>query len=317
MTDGTDPLVERINTWSAEINDPATSGDPVVALQGWALREELKRRPTPAPALLQTVESHLKTMPTGSIPVLVEHASRSFTNLLNEIDREEPNLEHVRRQSRDVFFSVLDALVLTDDAGDQIAQQAARKLFNQVISEVYVFEPVADLAAELERWGRGAQTTLSDLLCTAVSRLFDGRAPVRNEVPEEVEEFVPVREFLLRSAAAPFLTLVDFAQRLGQNPWWYLKWAAQRLRVSVTPKTRELRLEIFESDLPAGATTQSRALDGWELRAGHARDAQTAPVKNGLATLRLPDRIDPAQFQLQARNPDTREWVDLHARLHA
>jgi hypothetical protein len=153
------------------------------------------------------------------------------------------------------------------------------------------------------------------LLCTAVSRLFDGQVPVRQETPAEVEEFVPVREFLLRSAAGPFLTLVDVARRLGENPWWYLKWAAQRLRVSVTPKTRELRLEIFESDRP-GAAAPSRALDGWELRAGHARDVQAVPVKNGLATIRLPERIDPSHFQLQARNPDTREWVDLHARLH-
>ena len=155
-----------------------------------------------------------------------------------------------------------------------------------------------------------------DLLCTAVSRLVDGRAPVRQETPEDVEEFVPVREFLLRPAAAPFLTLVDFAHRLGQNPWWYLKWAAQRVRVSVVAKTRELRLEIFEAEQPQVAAA-SRALDGWEFRCGHARDAQTATIKNGVASLRLPDRIDPAQFILQVTGLNPREWVDLHARVDA
>lgn len=320
MTDGTDPFVERINTWSNEIDDPATARDPIVALQGWALREELKRRPTAEPSLLQTVESRLTatTMPTGSIPAMVEYAARSFTNLLSDLDREEePNPQHVRRESRDVFFSVLDALILAEEAGDGAAQRAAAGLFNQVIGEVYVFEPVADLAAELERWGRGSETKLSDLLCTAVSRLFDGRVIAREaQEAEPVEQFVPARDFLRRSATAPSLTLADLAKRLAESPWWYLKWAAQRVRVSVVAKTRELRLEIFEAEQPQVAAA-SRALDGWEFRCGHARDAQTATIKNGVASLRLPDRIDPAQFILQVKGLNTREWVDLHARVDA
>jgi hypothetical protein len=318
MSDGTDPFVERINTWSSQIiDDPAVARDPIVALQGWALREELKRRPTSQPSLLHAVESKLTpTLPNGSIPTFIERAANGFTNLLNDLDQPEPNLQHVRRESRDVFFSVLDALILAEEAGDDAAHVAARGLFNQVIAEVYAFEPVANLAAELERWGRGSETRLSDLLCTAVSRLFDGRVVSREVAAVEVvEEFVPIGDFLRRSAsqAGSFLTLADLAKRLAETPFWYLKWAAQRLRVSVITRARELRVEVFETD-GAGA---SRALDGWEFRAGHARDAQTVPVKNGVAAIRMPDRIDPSHFLLQARNPDTRQWIDLHARVEA
>ena len=44
---------------------------------------------------------------------------------------------------------------------------------------------------------------------------------------------MPARDFLRRSATAPFLTPADLAKRLAESPWWYVKWAAQRVRVSV------------------------------------------------------------------------------------
>jgi len=44
-------------------------------------------------------------------------AGMNSSAMLADLDREEANLEHVRRQAQDVFFSVLEALVLIEERG--------------------------------------------------------------------------------------------------------------------------------------------------------------------------------------------------------
>ena len=299
MNDIADPLIERVTAWTA---------DPSDSLQGWALREELKRRGD-THSLVATLESKLGPMRSELIPEAIESATRSFNNLLTDLDREEANLEHVRRESRDVFFSVLEALILAEEGGGSEAEQPAAQLFNRVVQELYVFEPAADIAADLQRWGQG-ETRLSDLLCTGVAGLFDARPRPRHTVEAEVEQFVPFRAFLLQAGAGVVLTPAAFEKQFASNPWWYVKWAAQRLRVAVTAKAHEIRLTVFEADA-AGRDTPSRGLDGWEIRLGQTRGFQQAAVRNGAAVLKLPDRIDAASILLQAKGPASGEWSDL------
>src|SRR6266581_3201742 len=116
--------------------------------------------------------------PTGPITQRVTNAMAAWNQLLAEIDREEENFEHVRRQTRDVFFSVLEALKEVETHGDDKDEAAAAQLFNAVVRDLYVFEPVADDAA-----GHGREDAsrfqLSDLLCDGIAKMFDGQARER------------------------------------------------------------------------------------------------------------------------------------------
>jgi hypothetical protein len=223
----------------------------------------------------------------------------------------------VGEQIHDVFFEVVEALILAEEAGGTGANQtAAQQLFNSVIGDVYVFEPLADVAAQLRRWGKG-QTRLSDLLCAAVAGLYGGEARRAVEVieaePEEAAQFAPIERFVRGAAGADRLTLEQFAHRLAGSPWWYVKWAAQRVRMSVVPKTRELRLEVFDSD-DTGEPGRSRGLDGWEVRLTHAGRHASTRVENATAVLKLPEQVDARSFGLQVRDAAGREWVELFGR---
>ena len=132
--------------------------------------------------------------------------------------------------------------------------------------------------------------------------------------PEEVAQFAPIERFVRDAAAGgERLTLEQFAHRLAASPWWYVKWAAQRVRMSVAPKTRELRLEVFDSD-DTGEPGRSRGLDGWEVRLTHAGRQANARVENAAAVLKLPEHVDARSFGLQVRDSAGREWVELFGR---
>src|SRR5689334_18770319 len=99
--------------------------------------------------------------PTGPVTHRVTNAMAAWNQLLANLDREEENFEHVRRQARDVFFSVLEALKEVETHGDGEDEAAAARLFNAVVRDLYVFEPVADDAADQHRQ-RGGRFELSD-----------------------------------------------------------------------------------------------------------------------------------------------------------
>ena len=162
-----DPLSERAADWVAQVGpqDAATaSGD--LALRGHALCEELRRRADSADApLIESIETRLGPSPaTTAVSAFVESATAGWHGLMNSLDREEENLQHVRRETRDVFFYVLDALILAEEAGGPDVERAAQQLFNAVVADLYAFEPMADVAAELQPRGGRAEYRLSDLL---------------------------------------------------------------------------------------------------------------------------------------------------------
>jgi hypothetical protein len=319
-----DHLSQRVASWLEKVGVPQAKAGGVLALQGWALREELRRSGPAGHNLMDTINPRIGTVQNELIPTVLNDARQAWQNLLADLDKPEDNAESVRHQTREVFFTVLEALILTEEAGGAAGgsqkqnQAAAEQLFNTVISDIYVFEPLADLAAKMQRWGTG-QTRLSDLLCTAVAGLYGGE--IRQTVDrvesqeDQVPVFAPIERFV-RDDAAPNqrLTLDQFAQRLAASPWWYVKWAAQRLKLSILPATRELRVEIFDPAETTPRTAPSRGLDGWDIRLTHARQPATATIQNGSATLKLPPQLDPASLTLQLRDPAAREWVELYGR---
>jgi hypothetical protein len=320
-----DPLSDRAADWVAQVGPQSSatvSGD--LALRGHALCEELRRRGDSADVhLIDAIEARLSPLPaaagTTTVAHFVESATTRWNDLMNSLDREEENLQHVRRETRDVFFYVLDALILAEEAGGPDVERAAQELFNAVVADLYAFEPMADVAAELQPRGRG-DYRLSDLLCTGVAGLFESqvRPRVRQqedrvEVSEPVEEFVPLTVWLQRGdvpdARQP-LTLATLAKRLAEVPAWYVKWSAQQLRVAVNAAARELTVQVIEGAAP------SRALDGWQLRTGTT--AKPVTIKAAVATISLPDKVDPSKFLLQIREPASgAEWTDVFARVGA
>lgn len=306
MMIGSDPLSDRAAEWMAEVKETGAT-DGLSGLRGWAVCELLKRRSRSA-GLVEQVEGYLGSINVESLSDLAEHAIGCWNHLIGELDREERNLEHVRRQSRDVFFSVLEALVLIEERGNGNHGPVAQRLFNAVINDLYAFEPMADVAAEL--WGQG-YGRLSDLLCAGVAGLFEGRVrEARVEEAEEVQEFVTIDTFLRRSAGKA-LSPAQLAEALAGVASWYVKWAAQVVRLAVAGP--ELRLTTWEG----AQEVASRAFDGWEVRLGHARYVQVAKFAGGQASLKLPEQIDPARLVIQVKGPGQEEWADLFARVRA
>ena len=296
-----DPLSDRATEWMAEITQSRQSDD-LIMLRGLGLCELLKRRGTSAGRLIENIERHLDSTTFQSLPRLVEHTIGCWNHLLADLDREEANLEHVRRQAQDVFFSVLEALVLIEERGATADAPAARQLFNAVIHDLYVFEPMADQAAQLA--GEGYEQ-LSSLLCAGVAGLYNGQAPEpRPESIEPVEEFVPLDAFLRRS---PGESLSD----LLASVTWYLKWTAQVIKMTVTGS--DLKLTVCE----APQSRASQALDGWQIRLTHARQVQETKFVTGAATLKLPHPCNPAQLAIQLKGPGQTEWASLFARVEA
>jgi hypothetical protein len=301
MIISSDPLSDRATEWMAEITQLRQSDD-LIMLRGLGLCELLKRRGTSARGLIESVERQLDSATLQSLPSLVEHTIRCWNHLLADLDREEANLEHVRRQAQDVFFSVLEALVLIEARGTSADAPAARQLFNAVIHDLYVFEPMADQAAQLV--GEGYEQ-LSNLLCAGVAGLYNGQAPeLRPEPVESVEEFVPLEAFLRRS---PGESLSD----LLASVTWYLKWTAQVIKMTVTGS--DLKLTVCE----APQSRASQALDGWQIRLTHARQIQETKFVTGAATLKLPHPCNPAQLAILLKGPGQTEWGSLFARVEA
>jgi hypothetical protein len=221
-----------------------------------------------------------------------------------------------------VFFSVLDALLLVEEAGGEEAEQAAQGLFNTVVGDLYAFEPMADVAADLQRQGHG-EFRLSDLLCTGVARMFDRHPPERVRVTadeaavrvdEPVEEFLPLSVWLQRGQDAVRLTLAALAKRLAEVPAWYVKWSAQQLRLSLSAATRELRVQVID----AGGASPSPSMDGWQIRTGTSPKDKPATIKAGVATISMPEKLDASKLVLQVREPAAAaEWADVFARVGA
>jgi hypothetical protein len=269
-----------------------------MALRGWALRAMLERRGEPT----DDISSRLGEGSPAYLPQMIAVATREWNHLIAELDRAEENLEHVRRETVDVFFRVLETLIAAEGLGDAAARKGAAALFNAVVREIYVFEPMADVAAELERpLGEGG-TRLSDLFCTGVSRLFDGQVAVRTAREQRpVAEFVGAGE-VLRGAGV--LTPAKLGERLAG--WWYVKWAAQRLKLAVAG--RELRVSVWEEE------RSSTGLDGWEVRFGGAKGFLSGTIRAGAAVLKLPERVDAGGATVQVREAGG-EWAEVFARV--
>jgi hypothetical protein len=318
-----DPLSDRAADWVATVGSRNSTADPSgnVALCGWAICEQLRRRGDAADqGLIESIESQIGSAPTtASATAYVESAAAGWHGLMNTLDREEANFEHVRRETRDVFFSVLDAFMLAEEAGGAEAEQAAQDLFNTVVGDLYAFEAMADVAAELQRRGHG-EFRLSDLLCTGVAGLYDGQARERTSVTtpdalrvdDGVEGFLPLSVWLQRGPDAARLTLATLAKRLAEIPAWYVKWSTQQLRLSLNAATRELRVQVID----AGAAP-SLAMDGWQIRTGTGAKEKPATIKSGVAMIAMPEKLDVSKLMLQVRDPSAREWVDVFARVGA
>jgi len=289
MKTGYEPLADRVAEWAAEVEQSAKSTQQLL-LRGSALLGIVTRMGPAGESLLPALERHRHSTPTAAIPAFADRAIHTWNHLLADLDRETANLEQINRQSEEVFFSILEALALIEEAGQSDHQPIAQKLFNSVIHDLYVFEPFADLAAELMPAGRGP-TRLSDLFCAGISGLFEGQPRFRQSATiEPVEEFVPLGTLLQQST-------------LARTTWWYVKWAAQRIKMTFTPPSRELRLEVHEGE----SSELSLALDGWQVRLGQARSFATATLTGGAASLQLP----PNTQLFQIKSPGSSEWTDL------
>jgi hypothetical protein len=307
-----DPLADRVAEWAARII--TAQSDPTLCLQGWGLRETIKRRGESAQHLIETIERHLPPLPAAQIPDHVERATKDFEQLLRDLDLASDNHEPIHPRARDCFFDILEALVLAEDSGGDVETGLAENLFNTIINDLYVFESMADVAAELKGDGNHFQTELSDLFCTAIASLYDGQVRPRPQAEAQAEEFISISAFVREKSPAKPLTPETLQNRLARIPFWYVQWVAQRLTLAVVARSGDLHVQVWNGDDPASLAL-SQDLNGWQIRMGDGKNAVAATIGNGTAALKLPQRIDAAKFTIQIKDPAAQDWIELFGRV--
>jgi hypothetical protein len=312
-----DPLADRVAEWAAQITTAHPS--PTLCLQGWALRETTKRRGESAQHLSETIDRHLPPLPADQIPDQIERATQNFQQLLANLDNTDDNYDPIRSQARNCFFEILEAFILAEDASGDEETELAKTLFNTIVNDLYVFESMADVAAELkgaELKGDGShfQTELPDLFCAAVAGLYDGQVRPRPQAEADAEEFVSISEVVRGKSSAKPLTPGTLQNRLARIPFWYVKWVAQRLTLSVVARSADLHVYVWNGEDPASLAL-SQDLNGWQIRMGEGKDAALATIANATAALKLPKRIDGANFTIQIKDPTAQDWVELFGRV--
>jgi len=313
-----DPLAQRVARWAERISGKSRPTNEL-ALQGWALRDAIRRRGTSAEHLIETIERHLPPLPTEHIPDQIEKATHAWNELLADLDSTNENFDELGEKTKEVFFGVLEALILAEDVGGDEETLLAQQLFNATVHDLYVFESMADVAAELERTNKGdgshiSSVELSDLFCAGIVGLFEGEVRVRARVEAEVEEFVPISEVVRKGVAGKPLTLAALEKRLAGIPFWFVKWAAQRLTLAVVAKSGDLHVYVWNGDNPA-ALALSQDLNGWQIRVCNGTEKVLATIDDANARFKLPKRIDGGTFTIQIKDAGGGDWIELFGRV--
>ncbi len=307
-----DPLADRVAEWAAQMT--AAHPGPSLCLQGWALRQTTKRRGESAQHLSETIDRHLPPLPAAQIPDQIERATHNFQQLLSDLDSTDDNHDRIRSQIRNCFFEILEAFVLAEDASGDEETALAQTLFNTIVNDLYVFESMADVAAELKGDGSHFQTEVSHLFCIAVASLFDGQVRPRPVVEAQAEEFISISDVVRGKGSGKPLTPGTLQNRLARIPFWYVKWVAQRLTLAVVARTADLHVYVWNGEDPASLAL-SQDLNGWQVRMGKGKDSVAVTIANATAALKLPKRIDASNFTIQIKDPTAPDWVELFGRV--
>lgn len=312
-----DHLSQRVTMWQTAPYGAQTQASQTLALQGWALGKLFERSAAPPPPDLDSLHVSLPAPDPSQIQLLLDHAQNGWESYLSELDREEENFEQVHELCADVFFTLLEAFTCAENLGSEADRQRARQLFNQVISEAGVFEPMAAEAQRLVQPYGAMQ--LSGLLCAGVIALHrDAEVldePLEQPVEREVGEFVSFGTLMRGAGRTKLVSLESLAQLISRSPWWYIKWCAQRVRLEVMVRSAQLRLEVYEGEGRQGREAVSKALDGWSVRLLNGGSPMTTQIQNGTAALKLGPKVDASAFTLQLKQATEREWQDLFGRV--
>src|SRR5678816_3470241 len=111
MNHAIDQLSQRVASWLEQLGAPQAKAGGVLALQGLALREEVKRSGPESQPLMDTLDKRIGDVPTELIPTVIERAGLAWQNLLADLDKAEDNAVSVNQQIHDVFFEIVEALI--------------------------------------------------------------------------------------------------------------------------------------------------------------------------------------------------------------
>ena len=146
-------------------------------------------------------------------------------------------------------------------------------------------------------------------ILTMITTMLEGMG----EVEVEVGAFQSIEEFA-RRGSEKWISLKDLTERLAGVSWWCLKSDFRRLRISIEVKASQLRLEVYEGEVPGKAEkgTTSGSLDGAVVRGRFGRrDESLGTIEKGTAKLRVPERVDATAFELRV-NRGGDQWVEIY-----
>jgi hypothetical protein len=307
-------LSRRVDQWQQSLGSIAQQDMKLLTLQGVALREEARRSRGNAVQLLPRIEQLLHEPDASEVMRFMDQAiARINAAVVGHRGRD-------REQSFsavDLFYTVLDGLIVAEQlGGDELAKSAA-VLFNKAVAQIDQFEPAAGVAEQMIDRSI-AVSALSHLFCATVQRLGEPDALLDLEEPDLVEEgarYLTLSELLAQTKPNQAIYAGELAKAISPNTWWYVKWAAQRLRVAVETRPASiLRVDVFEG----AAEKSSKGMDGWEIQfaIGNSPIA-SGKISGGVARLNLPARQDLRAATLKVRAPQGVDWSELHAGIEA
>jgi hypothetical protein len=300
MSGVADHLSNRMNEWLERVEKAGT--DPKVLLQGLALQEiaaasaAFKGRNGTSKQVLERVATKV-----GHIPASATHPSHvgEYLSQALEVARTENS------DPDDAFFTVLEALVVAQKQGAD-----GSSLFNWAVTNLETFEESAGLAEEAMR-GAMRLGRWPVVFCASVARTGWETEPDEDEV--EVGAFAAIEEFA-RRGGEKWISLKELTERLAGVSWWSLKSDFRRLRISIEVKASQLRLEVYEGEVPSKAEKgrTSGSLDGTVVRGRFGgKDESVGTIEKGTAKLRVPERVDATAFELRV-NRGGDQWVEIY-----
>jgi len=275
----------------------------------------------------------------------LDPAPAAAINLINVVRRE---VEALASQlsgdaevsaSKDLFYRLIDAVILGVDSQDEGVRKSGRELFNITIRDLpLMLAAEAEAKSAYDTYARG--NDLPRLLVGAVAILRNElnvtggdlipKNPPQTSIhaglgkglyPTLGKTWHPVSWFLLQRQDIQQLGLAaaDSGTKISLEVWekqfqkakplGVLPGRPERIRLWVNPAAGMLGVEVYTSaDAP---TEPSRGLDGWTVRllTGSEPVPQPELIQDGKALIDIGHSIEPAA-SVQFANPETQEWVD-------
>jgi len=295
-----------------------------VRLHCLAIYGHLNRSTEPLPEISDQLQAACRQVDQATALEFINQAGAGLTQLAELFDQDNIDGERGQEKAIDLFYNLLDALVIAEDVNDDSARQAGRELFNKAMEDPAILASAGGYAqAFSETYAAGSD--LPRLLCSAISQ---SSRELEQSITEVIRDYaddelhplswyvqrpVEVRMQMAAESISGKLSLQQLADSLQRVSWWYVRGSMVCLALKVIPLNQVLSIEVRQHE--DEESDFSPDLEGWQVRLRTANielSPQVVTISNSQAALPLDFEVDPTAFRIEFRKPDGDQWIECY-----